>query len=258
VRGKHAHAWPEVYLSDMGWVLFEPTPGRGAPAADYTGVVEQQDSVGETGPSVDTSTTVAPTLPSSSAAGSPDAGALPEGEPLPEPTSGAGAALPEEDGGRAVAGWLLYGVGGAVVAYVLVIVGGRAGLRALRRHRAANANARVDLAWREAVASLGVLGLSSDEAETPVEFAKRAEHRGGLETPGFRSLAELATEARYSGRELGAAAEDQARSGSVALAERVRAQTSPGQRLRYGLSPRTLWREAHRAGHPSRRRTRLD
>ena len=31
VRGVHAHAWPEVYLDEYGWVPFEPTPDRGAP-----------------------------------------------------------------------------------------------------------------------------------------------------------------------------------------------------------------------------------
>ena len=31
VLGKHAHAWPEVWFDGLGWVPFEPTPGRGAP-----------------------------------------------------------------------------------------------------------------------------------------------------------------------------------------------------------------------------------
>ena len=31
VEGKHAHAWPEVYFTGIGWVPFEPTPTRGAP-----------------------------------------------------------------------------------------------------------------------------------------------------------------------------------------------------------------------------------
>ncbi len=39
VLGKNAHAWPEVWFDQLGWVAFEPTPGRGAPGAeDYTGV----------------------------------------------------------------------------------------------------------------------------------------------------------------------------------------------------------------------------
>lgn len=33
VFGKNAHAWPEVWFDGLGWVPFEPTPGRGAPGA---------------------------------------------------------------------------------------------------------------------------------------------------------------------------------------------------------------------------------
>jgi len=29
VSGQQAHAWPELYLDGLGWVPFEPTPGRG-------------------------------------------------------------------------------------------------------------------------------------------------------------------------------------------------------------------------------------
>lgn len=31
VFGRHAHAWPEVFLGEYGWVAFEPTPGRSGP-----------------------------------------------------------------------------------------------------------------------------------------------------------------------------------------------------------------------------------
>ena len=37
VRGTHAHAWPEVYFEDAGWVAFEPTPrGTTTPVPGYT------------------------------------------------------------------------------------------------------------------------------------------------------------------------------------------------------------------------------
>lgn len=31
VTGANAHAWPEIWFDDIGWVQFEPTPGREAP-----------------------------------------------------------------------------------------------------------------------------------------------------------------------------------------------------------------------------------
>jgi transglutaminase-like putative cysteine protease len=36
VRGTDAHAWPEVFFADYGWVRFEPTPGNGAAPPGYT------------------------------------------------------------------------------------------------------------------------------------------------------------------------------------------------------------------------------
>jgi transglutaminase-like putative cysteine protease len=44
VRGRHAHAWPEVYIGEYGWVPFEPTPGRGMPVAGYLGITPGQDT----------------------------------------------------------------------------------------------------------------------------------------------------------------------------------------------------------------------
>lgn len=44
VQGRHAHAWPEVWFDGLGWVPFEPTPGRGLPGSeDHTGLAAQQD-----------------------------------------------------------------------------------------------------------------------------------------------------------------------------------------------------------------------
>ncbi|NDB04886.1 MAG: transglutaminase domain-containing protein [Acidimicrobiia bacterium] len=43
VRSQHAHAWPEIWFDGIGWLMFEPTPGRGAPGRTYTGVAPQQD-----------------------------------------------------------------------------------------------------------------------------------------------------------------------------------------------------------------------
>ena len=43
VYGRHGHTWPEVWFDGIGWVPFEPTPGRGSPdAVGYTGVAPEQ------------------------------------------------------------------------------------------------------------------------------------------------------------------------------------------------------------------------
>ena len=44
VTGRNSHAWPEVWFDGLGWVPFEPTPGRGITGAEnYTGVAAAQD-----------------------------------------------------------------------------------------------------------------------------------------------------------------------------------------------------------------------
>lgn len=77
VRSQHAHAWPEVWFDGIGWVLFEPTPGRGAPSADYTNVAPAQDDsspsafVTTTTPSIPTTTV--PITPTTTPSNSPTA-----------------------------------------------------------------------------------------------------------------------------------------------------------------------------------------
>jgi transglutaminase-like putative cysteine protease len=38
VHTKDAHAWPEVFFGDLGWIPFEPTPSRNNPVGGYLGL----------------------------------------------------------------------------------------------------------------------------------------------------------------------------------------------------------------------------
>ena len=45
VAGLDAHAWDEVWFDGYGWILFDPTPGRGAPGAEqHTGALAAQQA----------------------------------------------------------------------------------------------------------------------------------------------------------------------------------------------------------------------
>jgi transglutaminase-like putative cysteine protease len=45
VAGRDAHAWDEVWFDDYGWILFDPTPGRGAPGAEqHIGAAAAQEA----------------------------------------------------------------------------------------------------------------------------------------------------------------------------------------------------------------------
>ena len=136
--------------------------------------------------------------------------------------------------------------------YVAAVLGGRRARRARRLKSARTPAALVAARWQDAVEDLGVLGLRTEPSETPTEFATRAARRAPLEGTGFGELAHITTAAWYSDGQLDDGVTQQASSTATAVMERVREQTSTGQRLNYELSPRqqfTRWR-SHRQRRP--------
>ena len=129
--------------------------------------------------------------------------------------------------------------------YVVAVLGGRR-TRRVRRFKAARTPAALVAArWQDAVEDLGVLGLRTDPSETPTEFAARATRRAPLEGTGFGDLADLTTAAWYSSGDLDEGVANRATTTATAVLERVRQQTSTGQRLKFELSPRqqlSSWR----------------
>ena len=68
VTADEYHTWPEVYFQGVGWVPFEPTPGRGIPGAEgYTTVPTAQLGTLQN-PSSTTAPTTAPGLSAADAA----------------------------------------------------------------------------------------------------------------------------------------------------------------------------------------------
>lgn len=204
VRGRHAHAWPEVHLAGVGWVPFEPTPQRGNPqAVEHTGVAPQQapppSGSGETTTTLaggdEPSVTTAPQRPTATVA-----------------PAAAGDRPGSDSSERGVPG----GVVAAVVALVGVLVVVGVLLRRRRaRGRAADDVARAEVAgaWQRALRAVQRSGLRPRDAETPVEFSARAAAALGEVSPrlpgGERSglgeavaaladLAVLETRARYA------------------------------------------------------------
>lgn len=169
VKGEHAHAWPEVFLAGAGWVAFEPTPGRGIPAAEgYTGVPESQVAPGDP-----TTATTRSTAPAPGSAGSSET-TVPS-EPGPAPVEGssesgdsgadAGDSLIQRygvDPASRVAPWVL----GAVALYALAVPLALQMHRRRRRARAKTVNDRIALAWREAAEEAALVGFTERPSET--------------------------------------------------------------------------------------------
>ena len=138
VTGRHTHAWPEIFFDGLGWVAFEPTPGRGIPGATaYTNVAARQSSdVQPDNPGLPTTTTAPIENNGTALAGQPEIPEFDLGDPTFDETvtgAGGGFDIPWR--------WL------AVLAAIAAYVGGVPGLRELRRRqRRANAVTSADRA----------------------------------------------------------------------------------------------------------------
>jgi transglutaminase-like putative cysteine protease len=199
VLGRNAHAWPEVWFDDYGWVPFEPTPGRGMPGAEaYTGVPPQQD--GEPAPTTTTTTSTTTTPPSpTTVAGQaapapttalPTTTAAPAGQQPPPP--------PGEQGNESSFPWLLVI---AVLAGVATLVALPEIVRRWRRRRRAPitdpAHALLDL-WDRAMRAMAAIGFRGDPALTPLEVSDQAAAVFPAVASPLRSLAVVATAASYA------------------------------------------------------------
>jgi transglutaminase-like putative cysteine protease len=195
VRSRHAHAWPEVWFDDVGWVIFEPTPGRGAPGTeDYTGVPAQQDDTVAADPDdpVVVSTTTVP-------AGTPGS-APPTTTPAVEDivVGDATTAPPASSGGSPL---------GRVLLLAAALVGLWAWLMPLAtaRRRASQRTSRdqqvVDT-WNATVAALELAGVPIEPSDTPAEAARRIARQTGIDRHELAELASATTHVVYGAHPL--------------------------------------------------------
>ncbi len=237
VRGRNAHAWPEVHIPGAGWVPFEPTPGRGQPGTEaYTGVPPAQATEDDAG-AAPTTTTTPPTTAS-------PAPTTPQGERQDLEVGPASADRTSSDrGARPLA------VLAALVLLALVVlvidVGGLAAVRALRRRRRRDDHTvvgRVRAAWADAVDALTRAGVAPLPAETDREFAARAAPDLGPDGGALTGLAGLATTATWA--RAGAPSDPRWAAEATDLARRVTARARAGtdrrQRIRALVDPRPL------------------
>ncbi|WP_062522451.1 transglutaminase family protein [Demequina silvatica] len=141
VRGRDAHAWPELYFPGHGWVRFEPTPAVQTGQRPMYATPDQQD----TPPVPDVRDTTRPTA-------QPER-PLPTAEPSAAPAAGAG-----EQG--TAGSWVL-------VAVLVLTAAAGTGLLWWRARRGAAAITDAESAWASMTRRLGA--RAGDETLTPAE-----------------------------------------------------------------------------------------
>ena len=187
VTTKEAHAWPEVHINGLGWVAFEPTPGRFEPnPTNYTGTYNP-----DANPILATTTTTT--------------GAT---EPAPPEPTEPKPVKPEEDPFRtdetspagALSQRLVQGaIGMLLLAVVLALPPALKRRRRDRRRRSGPARARVAGAWSEALDRLREAGTAPAATLTPMEFARGGARAVAADVGSpMTTLARIFTKASYS------------------------------------------------------------
>ena len=187
VIGKNAHAWPELWFDGVGWVAFEPTPGRGAPGAEsYTGVPAQQDESGTdrgdgsgADPVPGPDPTAPPTVVQNDSPAPPttvegdvapetpaDGGFLSDPDAAAEPTPV--APVDDQNDGSGFP-WTPFVAAAIVLLLLLAPAIIRRALR--RRSRAHGPRDQVTAAWKRARAAASDVGVEGSPSMTPTEWA---------------------------------------------------------------------------------------
>jgi len=152
------HAWPELYFHGIGWLRFEPTPGRGAePTYSNPEAVAQPTDA-------------------------PTSQATPTATPSANPSSAAGKNLPTDEasnsghatsGGIGTAPLILLILLGLVIAIALVPAVGRVLVRWRRMRAISRGRDPATQAWAEVRDTARDHGWLAPETETAREFAAR-------------------------------------------------------------------------------------
>lgn len=157
VSSSDLHSWPELYFDGIGWLPFEPTPGRGA-APDYSLPAALTPSTATDDPS---------------AAPSPGTTATPSAAPLRPVDSLDDGVVPTET--TSPSPWPPFLIAVGILLVLLLPAFGRRVQRQLRLRRYSGSNIeRSDVAanaWREILATAKDLGIGVSETQTPREMA---------------------------------------------------------------------------------------
>jgi len=188
VSSHDLHAWPELYFAGIGWLRFEPTPGRGE-LPIYSAPAAVDDSV---------------------SAGSATAGATPAptggdavpGKVAPDATDGASASAAAGAGaaasGTGPAPWIVL----AVLLVLVALAASPAIIRGVQRARRMRAIARgrdpARIAWAELRDTARDHGWLAPESETPRQFAGRLAVVLVEDGPAIRTLTRSVEASAYA------------------------------------------------------------
>ena len=231
-----AHAWPELWFPETGWVPFEPTP-----RADGTVAVPSYTTPAGRVPSDEPGTTTAPDTTGPDTTTNPPAQA-PEPTPAAEgdPLAGAGA----------VRGWLdrpVVRAGLAVLLLILAVPGVKWARNLLARRRAGHRpRDAVAESYAELTSWARDAGIGRRGAETPAAYARRLSGDFAADADPLVELTGLFEQAEYAPGEPGDDQADEARRLARHARSSLAGRLGWRRRVVATVSPRSLVGQSRR------------
>ncbi len=197
VFGRNAHAWPEIWFDKIGWVSFEPTPGRGEPGTQaYTDVPAAQAAT-DASPAPALPATPSVVAPTSTVAGVSNSTTTTTAVPVPATPRPASVAPVAAKGDSGISTSTIVILTLLFAAAIWAVVLPRIVRAFVWRKTPASPTAQIIRSWQSAARALGMIHLAPAMGETPLEHAHRAERMTGLDRRTLRELALCATAAIY-------------------------------------------------------------
>lgn len=194
IRGVDAHAWTEVYLNGVGWVTFDATPSTLEPDRSSDPLPPAQEDSPTPTPEPEPEATPTPE-PQSAPTPTPEPEEQPpQATPTPEPENESPPQEnePPEDPRRHPLPWLLLLL---VIALILFLAARIRTTHPLyRAQKAANDTQALLILWEAALQCAACLHVARNEAETPLQFAQRAESQLGTR---LEDIAQVVSAIRY-------------------------------------------------------------
>ena len=195
VRASDAHAWPELYFEDIGWLRFEPTP------SGTQNTIAPPYSLAPTTPGGEDPSTSSATGSATSNATRPD-GRNDPGATDPTNTTGGASTFGTwfGPGTRTTVLWVALGLLIGSLGSLAVPLAARSRLRRRLRH-APDESTRVEIEWQAMIERIGDLGVIPPRGSTPRQagrFYQREAYLEGDQTEALHRVVSGVERSRYA------------------------------------------------------------
>ncbi|HEY3535056.1 MAG TPA: DUF3488 and transglutaminase-like domain-containing protein [Pedococcus sp.] len=194
VRASDAHAWPELYFEDAGWLRFEPTP------SGEQNTVAPSYSLATTSPGGASEATTGALAPTTRADPRADGRNDPGAATKPTASTGSGVTGWLGERTRTALLWVLLGLAAGLLGSLAVPLAARARLRR-RLREAPDDAARVEVEWQAMTERIGDLGIVAPRGATPRQaghFWSREAYLEGEQSQALTRMVDGVERARYA------------------------------------------------------------